>query len=125
VQFVARRDAHGLFAFAPLQGEGARAALRRHAVPDDGPARTFYVVADEGTERERVLARSDAAAFVGRALGAGPGLGARVLRVLPRRLRDAAYDLVARHRHRFFPPPAECALPEAGRTSGQGTPRAS
>jgi predicted DCC family thiol-disulfide oxidoreductase YuxK len=113
VRFVAERDPGGLFAFAPLASDRARAVLARHDVPPDEPARTFFVAADAETRRERLLSRSDAAVFVGRTLGAGVGLGARVLRVLPRRLRDAAYDFVARHRHRFFPRPASCAVAPA------------
>ena len=35
-----------------------------------------------------------------------------VLRIIPRALRDAVYDLIARHRYRWFGKRAECRIPE-------------
>jgi predicted DCC family thiol-disulfide oxidoreductase YuxK len=59
----------------------------------------------------RLLARSDATAHVlGRLGGAWPVLGA-LLAAVPRALRDAAYDAVARSRHRLFERPgAACPV---------------
>ena len=37
-------------------------------------------------------------------------LWAQLARLVPRPLRDAVYDLVARHRRRFFDPPDRCAF---------------
>ena len=65
---------------------------------------TLYVLV-EGV----VLDRSDAALEIARGL-AGSARWFGVLRVLPRPLRDRAYDVVARRRHRWFPQGA-CAIP--------------
>ncbi len=46
----------------------------------------------------RVLVHSDAVLEVGRYLGGGWRLAARVARLVPRRLRDRVYRFIARHR---------------------------
>jgi predicted DCC family thiol-disulfide oxidoreductase YuxK len=57
-----------------------------------------------------VLLRSDAALKVAGYLGGWFQL-ARVAAVLPRPLRDAAYDLVARHRHQLSGDGPSCLVP--------------
>ena len=55
--------------------------------------------------------KSDGALTV---LGALPGWGwVRVLRAVPRPLRDAVYGLVARNRYRIFGKYKECFVPDA------------
>jgi predicted DCC family thiol-disulfide oxidoreductase YuxK len=109
-----RRDRDALFRFAPLQGALARAILARHGValpPADSPdPGTFYLVLDRGAPGERLLARSDAVAFIVRHLP-GFSLPAALFRLLPRFLRDALYDFVARHRYRLFGRYDTCPLP--------------
>ncbi len=58
---------------------------------------------------ERVLVRSAAAFAVARYLGGPWAVLAAVGGLLPRRLRDAAYDVVARNRKRFGGPEV-CAM---------------
>ena len=56
--------------------------------------------------------KSDAALTV---LGALPGWGwVRALRAVPKPLRDAVYNLVARNRYRIFGKYEECFVPDAG-----------
>lgn len=105
VQFVLRRDRRARFRFAALQSGVGQALLRRHAITSGGD--TFYVVPQGGGS---VLDRSRAALFVAAELGL-PWSLARVAAVIPRRLRDRAYDVVARNRHRLLRAPA-CALPD-------------
>jgi predicted DCC family thiol-disulfide oxidoreductase YuxK len=57
---------------------------------------------------ERVLLRSAAALRIASYLG-GAWTLALAMRLVPRPLRDAAYDLVARHRHRLSG--ATCFVP--------------
>jgi hypothetical protein len=54
--------------------------------------------------------RSDAALAAGGYLGGGWAVLARLARLIPRALRDAVYDLVARNRHRVARTEA-CLLP--------------
>ncbi|MBZ5696640.1 MAG: DCC1-like thiol-disulfide oxidoreductase family protein [Acidobacteriia bacterium] len=97
VKFVLRHDVSGkLFRFAPLQGPTFQAQVppdRRAGLPD-----SIVVLTEEGA----LLVRSDAFLHVLRRLGGGwKGLAA-VLVVVPRPVRDFAYDFVARIRYRVF-----------------------
>lgn len=106
-RFVVPRDRRKVFRYAPLQGGAARDALRRHGREPD--LDTFFVVCALDTPQEALLARSDAAAFVLRELG-GVWRAAALVRFLPRRLRDGAYDIIAQRRYALFgrADPAAC-----------------
>jgi predicted DCC family thiol-disulfide oxidoreductase YuxK len=104
VQFVLRRDRKARYRFAPLQGSTAR-----ERVPSDlDPETSQTVILEEGG---RFRIRSDAALAILAGLGGAWRL-AGLLRVVPRPLRDAVYDLVARNRKRWFGRRAECRVPE-------------
>lgn len=104
VQFVLSRDRAGRYHFAPLQGSTAKARL---PVPQDPAALTTVVLDDEG----RLRTRSDAALAILAGLG-GLWRMASALRVVPRPLRDAVYDWIARNRHRWFGRREACRVPE-------------
>lgn len=110
MHFVVRADPQRAFGFAPLASDLAAEVLRDRRKADGGWG-TMYVAADRGTPRERLLARSDAVLFVAGRLQ-WPWKVARVLRWLPRRLRDACYDWLAANRHRFGAGTGTCGLPD-------------
>lgn len=90
VRWVLRRDRSRSFRFAPLDSPRGRALLAEHGLPSDPGT---VVVLDDG----RAYLRSDAVLRVARRVG-GIWHLLRVGGVLPRSLRDALYDWVARHR---------------------------
>src|SRR5262245_37570532 len=97
VRGILDADRAGTFHFAPLQGPTAAAVRARHpGLPTDLDS-VLYVDRSNGTER--VYARSEA---IFRICARLPGQTwiAR-LGILPRWLTDAAYGVVARHRHRL------------------------
>ena len=102
IRLLVAEDTDGhRFRFAPLQGERAQQALteeERRAVGD-----TVVVV----TPERRVLSRSEAAIHIGESLGGWWRLPTLAARLTPRAVRDAAYDAVARVRHRLASPPKE------------------
>ncbi|MGO9086057.1 MAG: thiol-disulfide oxidoreductase DCC family protein [Candidatus Sulfotelmatobacter sp.] len=135
VQFILRRDRSGVFRFASLQSALAAGILARHGA-DARDLDTVYVVVNYELSDERLLARSDAVVFILKQLAAAaelrsarPGLRpgptqatstpgrflwrlvAFLLQVVPRRLRDWGYGLVARHRYRVFGRYDACPLP--------------
>ena len=112
VRFVLKRDRNGLFRFAPLQSSASRKILSQYGVEPDA-LDTFYVVVDLGKASERLLSRSAAALHIAARLGGAWKLAAAALRILPSGMRDRLYDLVARHRYRFFGKYQTCPLPEA------------
>jgi len=109
LRFVLRHDHRCVFDFAWLQSAAGRAIVERcGGNPDE--LTSFYVIADHRSERWRAFTRSDAALFVAGELG-WPWKAARVVRVVPKPIRDRAYDLVARSRYRAFGRYDRCVLP--------------
>jgi len=97
VRFVISEDqsAHP-FSFAPLQGEEIKRSITdsvRAELPDS------VVVVDEN---ENVLTRSTAVIYVLKRLGGMWFIGGTLLSLVPRALRNVAYDAVASVRKRIF-----------------------
>ena len=109
VQLVLRHDRRGNLRFAALDGPFGGEVRARH--PElAGIDSMVWVDPVAGDRPERVLVRSEAALRVARYLG-GPFQRARLAGLLPLRLRDAAYALIARHRHRLAPGGPRCLIP--------------
>ncbi|HEX5073443.1 MAG TPA: DCC1-like thiol-disulfide oxidoreductase family protein [Gemmatimonadaceae bacterium] len=109
VQFILRHDRRGALRFATLQGDFAREVIARH--PEvEGIDSLVLVERDVGTGRERVYVRSEGALRVARYLGGGWHL-TRIVAIVPRSLRDWAYDAFARIRYRVFGKYDSCPIP--------------
>ena len=111
VQFVLRHDRNDQFRFAALQSELAGEMLERHgihAVDLD----TVYLVTAYGQAAESLVNRSDAAIAVLRELGGFWGLVAAFLSLVPRFLRNWAYNRIAASRYRLFGKYDACPLPD-------------
>jgi predicted DCC family thiol-disulfide oxidoreductase YuxK len=106
IRFIAARDKDRRFRFTAIQsGYGTRLALAFGIDPKDPDTNA---VVHGGIARFK----SDAALTV---LSRLPGWGwVRALRVVPKPLRDAVYNLVARNRYRIFGKYQECFVPDAG-----------
>lgn len=109
VGYLLRVDRRRRLLFASLQSEAGRALLDRHGVGADVDS---VVLIRDG----RALVRSDAALGIASELGA-PWSLARILRVIPRPVRDWAYRVFARHRYRLFGKLDSCRLPGEGEAS--------
>ena len=103
VRFVIARDRRGRYRFAPLQGETAGARLADRFTGTELPT----VVLEEP---KRFRVRSDAALAILTGLGGVWSL-AGALRIVPRRLRDAVYDYVARKRFDWYGRRDDCRIP--------------
>lgn len=108
VRFLLRHDRAGRLRFAPLQGRTAAVLRAAHPELEQADSVVWVEPADAGPGR--AFTRSDAVLHAARYLGGRWHL-ARVGRLLPRALRDAAYDLVARHRHRLTAGGPACLVP--------------
>ena len=97
VRFLVARDRDGSrFRFAPIGGALFRTELseaERTGLPDAIVVRTC-----EG----RLLVRSAAALRLSARLGGIHAALARIFALVPERLRDALYDVIARSRYRIF-----------------------
>ena len=97
VKFVLRHDRDGVkFLFAPLQGSTFIEKIpadRRAVLPD-----SLVVLTSQGD----LFMRSDAFLHVCRRLGGEGRVLAAMLAIVPRTVRDAVYNSVARTRYRIF-----------------------
>ena len=110
VQFILRRDRKAIFQFAALQSPLAARLLSHHnADPTD--LNTVYVVVNRERPDEYVLSRSEAVIFVLRQLGSFWRATAALAQFMPKSLRDALYNAIARHRYRIFGRSEVCTLP--------------
>ena len=113
VKFVLKHDRSGAaFRFAPLQGvtfQSRVPADQRAALPDSMAVQTAA---------GSLLIRSTALVHILRRLGGGWKILGATLAIVPRPLRDLAYNLVAQTRHRLFGCPDELCpvLPASLRT---------
>jgi predicted DCC family thiol-disulfide oxidoreductase YuxK len=105
VAFVIARDAQARFRFASLDSATARARLGAWAEHAPLPDSVLLLDADG------VHARADAARRIARQLSPPWPWLAALSGVVPRVLRNALYDLVARNRLRWFGRRASCAIP--------------
>ena len=106
VQFILARDPGGAMNFAPLRGEFAGEVVRRH--PALLAVDSLILVADSALP----LVKADAVLGIASYLG-WPWKAVGVLRIVPRFIRDLAYDLFARHRYRLFGRYDSCPIPDA------------
>ncbi|MFN7982870.1 MAG: DCC1-like thiol-disulfide oxidoreductase family protein [Vicinamibacterales bacterium] len=112
VQFVLARDPQGTFHFASAQSDAGRRQLAQ-AGHSGADLKTVYVITSYTSGDGTCLTRSDAAAFIASQLGGRWSLAGALLRVVPRQLRDAGYDVVARYRHQLGASATVCLMPTA------------
>ena len=107
VRFLIDRDPAGYFRFASLQSPIAHELLESHTLPSDQLTSIVYI------ENGRAYTRSDAVLRMAAHLPAAWRL-LSIFRIVPRVIRDAVYDFIARKRYRWFGKRDECALPTPG-----------
>jgi predicted DCC family thiol-disulfide oxidoreductase YuxK len=104
VRFIIARDPGARFRFAALDSEAARRLLEECGVTSAPPDSVALV------EGGAVYTRSSAALRIARRLRfPWPLLYALI--VVPKPLRDAAYDLIAHHRYGWFGKRDACMVP--------------
>jgi predicted DCC family thiol-disulfide oxidoreductase YuxK len=109
VQFLMKRDRRDRFRYAPLQSGLGREVLARfdiHTFPDG-----VMLLTDALTPTEHLYQRSEAVAEALQRLSTPWRLAGRVLRLVPRPLRDWGYGIVVRFRYRLFGRYDACPIP--------------
>jgi predicted DCC family thiol-disulfide oxidoreductase YuxK len=106
VRFVIRRDPAGVFRFAAQQSPVGQAMIEDH-VRDALPLSSIVLIAGRW-----VYTESDAILQIFACLGA-PWSWIALLRIIPRRARDACYRFVVRHRYQWFGKTETCQVPSA------------
>jgi predicted DCC family thiol-disulfide oxidoreductase YuxK len=104
VRFVIRHDPNGLFRFAAQQSPIGQALIGAH-FSDAVQLSSIILIADDSAWTE-----SGAVLEICARLGP-PWSSLALLRIIPRRLRDACYRLVVRHRYQWFGRTDTCQAP--------------
>jgi predicted DCC family thiol-disulfide oxidoreductase YuxK len=105
VRFIIERDPAARFQFGALQSDAAQRLLASAGRWSPATPETFVLLEDN-----RVFTRSTAALRIVRRLPFPWPLAYGFI-VIPRALRDAIYDWVARHRYGWFGRLDRCAVP--------------
>lgn len=103
VQFVIKQDADAVFKFAPLQSNTAIELLGEEL---DLKKLDSVVLWDNG----KLYSHSDVAIQVGSKLGGFWSL-IQIFRIVPKFIRDAVYNWIARNRYRWFGKKDACMIP--------------
>jgi predicted DCC family thiol-disulfide oxidoreductase YuxK len=104
INFVIKHDKKNYFKFAPLQSERGGELLDKYKI---SRAETDSVVV---VENEKAYTHSTAALRIAKGLGGIWSL-AYIFIVVPKFIRDAAYNLIARNRYKWFGKKDACMLP--------------
>ena len=104
VKFILSHEANQLLRFMPLQSP-AGAQLMSELGFDASDAKSFVLIADGKT-----YVKSDAAIRLSRYFSGAWAL-LRVLKIIPRPIRDWAYDVIATNRYRWFGRNDSCMVP--------------
>lgn len=106
VRFLIRHDRRRQLRYGSLQGISGRKLLKNRGL-GPGPGSSILLL-----DQDRLYTTSEALLRVCRYLDGAWPLLARVLRLIPRPLRDRVYRLVARYRYRWFGRLDRCWLPD-------------
>jgi predicted DCC family thiol-disulfide oxidoreductase YuxK len=110
VRFLLRRDRAERYRFAAMQGDAGRRLLADNGLDPDDPV-SFLLVEYDRDPSPRVSTDTDAMRRVLTGLG-GIWRLAAISALLPRRVRDPLYRLLARNRYRWFGRHDACMVPD-------------
>jgi len=105
VRFVLKHEIQPTILFGSLQSEIGQSLLQQHGLPSNVPPTSLVFI-----ENGIAFQRSDAAIRVSTYLSR-PWRWVRHARFIPRILRDAIYNFIARYRYRVFGKSETCMLP--------------
>jgi predicted DCC family thiol-disulfide oxidoreductase YuxK len=106
VQFIVAHERAPTISFASMQSSAGARLMRQFGL-DPNDAKTFVLV-----EERAPYVRSEAAIRISRHLRM-PWRLLGLVRFIPRRVRDYAYDTVARNRYRWFGRREYCMVPSS------------
>lgn len=106
MRLILRLDRDALFRLTPAQGPIGQGLYRHLNLPTDS-FETYLLVADG-----QIYQRSTAVAQIAQRLP-WPWKMVSAMRIIPRPIRDALYNLIARHRYRIFGRREACGIADA------------
>lgn len=109
VRFILAHERTATLHFAALDGAFGATVVERHPWIKEVDSVMWFERRAAAAD-ETVLVKSDAVLRIARYLGGFWRISA-IARLIPRAIRDAVYDLVARRRHRIWGTGSECVVP--------------
>ena len=103
VQFVIKRDKEARFRYASLQSAAGQEMLNKHSLSQDHF--NSFILLEDG----KIYSRSDAALRVSSQLKGWKWTG--LFKIVPRFIRNAVYNVIARNRYKWFGKRDECMIP--------------
>lgn len=104
VNFVIKRDPAGYFRFAALQSDTGKALLHEYRL-EESTINSMVLI-----QNGKAYLRSSAAVRIAPHLG-GFWKTLAVFMIVPPLIRDAMYNFIAKHRHRWLGGTEACSLP--------------
>ena len=105
VLFIIKRDPKGYFRFAPLQTEAGEKITEQYGIRTSQPETLILL------EKGRAWYRSAAALRIARQLRRGWPLFYATI-IIPPVIRDFFYNIIARHRYKWFGRKETCFVPD-------------
>ncbi|WP_293300778.1 thiol-disulfide oxidoreductase DCC family protein [Allomuricauda sp.] len=105
VQFVIKRDRKDMFRYTALQSEVGQQMIKERGI--DTSQVDSIILIEPGVA---YYTKSDAALKIGQSFGGGYVLLA-IFTWIPKSIRDAIYDFVARNRYKWFGKQESCMIP--------------
>lgn len=104
IQWIIKRDPEGIFRFTSLQSEIGQDLLQKHQL-DTKDLSTVVLI-----QNNKAYTHSNVALHMFKMLGGAWSL-LYVFKIIPRPLRDAVYNIIARNRYKWFGEKTECMIP--------------
>jgi len=105
VRYTLRHERAPSIRFVSIQSSEGQELARENGVDPQDPASFLFI------ENGVPLQKSDAVLALARHLN-GPARIVLLGRIIPKRLRDCAYGLIAKHRYRLFGRKEVCIIPD-------------
>ncbi|MCK6648528.1 MAG: thiol-disulfide oxidoreductase DCC family protein [Bacteroidia bacterium] len=104
VNFIIRHDKKGYFKFAPLQSEMGKALCEKLAIDVQKIDSIILIEDDQFNVKSSAILR-----ITKKLNGAYPLFSGLI--IIPKFVRDAVYDLIARNRYKWFGKKESCMIP--------------
>ena len=106
INIILKYDKQAYFQFAASQSNAAIGVMQELGLEENTIASVILI------EQEKVYNKTDAVIQIANRLSGWPKLF-RVLKFIPKPIRDFAYDLIAKNRYALFGKKDNCMIPDA------------
>ena len=106
INIILKYDKQVYFQFAPSQSSAAVAIMQEFGLEENAIASVILF------DQEKVYSKTDAVIQIANRLSGWPKLF-RLLKYIPKSIRDFGYDLIAKNRYTLFGKRTTCRMPEA------------